>query len=65
MISSSLVVVTAPSTEFSIATIAPAALPARTASSAADTDATGVNSRVPASGRVRSAASVKVPAGPR
>ena len=60
-----MVVVTAPSTEFSIATNAPAASPERTASSAAGTELSGTSSRVAASGSVCRAASVKVPSGPR
>src|SRR5664280_1246141 len=63
--SSSRVAETAPSMEFSSATTAPSTSPARTASSAAATVACGSSSASAATGRVRSAASVKVPAGPR
>ena len=65
MASSSSVAVTPPSTEFSIGTSAAAASPLRTASRAAGTETIGTSSRVAASGRVRRAASVKVPSGPR
>ena len=61
----SRVVETPPSTEFSMGTIAASAEPERTLSKAALTFAAGMRSEVRASGTCSSAASVKVPAGPR
>ena len=63
--SSSIVAVTAPSTELSIAATAASQSPERTASKAAGTEAYGTGSIDSAPGRLSSAASVKVPAGPR
>ena len=63
--SSSRVAETEPSTEFSIGTRAWSASPRRTASSAAVTLTCGCRSPFAAAGRVRSAASAKVPSGPR
>ena len=63
--SSSSVVDTEPSTEFSIGTSAWSASPRRTASSAAPTLTCGCRSPLAAAGTVRRAASAKVPSGPR
>ena len=63
--SSSRVALTAPSTELSIGTIARSAAPARTASSAAGMLAQGIASSGADGSNSASAASVKVPAGPR
>jgi hypothetical protein len=63
--SSSRVVATDPSTEFSIGTTAASASSARTASIAAGTVRCGNVSAPSASGTVRSAASANVPSGPR
>ena len=63
--SSSSVVGTEPSTEFSIGTTALSHSPRRTASRAAATEACGCRSARDAAGRVLSAASANVPAGPR
>jgi hypothetical protein len=60
------VALTPPSTEFSIGTIAASTSPARTASSAASTLATGTSSAwSPPPVACRSACSVNVPSGPR
>ncbi len=61
----SRVVVTPPSTEFSIAIIAASLRPSSTSESASPTLCTGRQSCPRASGTCSSAASVKVPAGPR
>jgi hypothetical protein len=63
--SSSSVTGTAPPTEFSSGTSAASASPLRTASSASGTLRAGVRRPRSAAGMVRSAASVKVPSGPR
>jgi len=61
----SSVAATLPSTEFSIATTAKSASPARTDSIAATTSTCGRYSAASAGTTARNAASVKVPAGPR
>jgi hypothetical protein len=63
--SSSRVALTEPSTEFSNGTIAASASPSRTASRVAGTVGYGSSSARAAAGSERSAASVKVPCGPR
>ena len=61
----SRVAVTPPSTEFSIGTMAASAEPSRTLSSAVLTLDDGMRTASAAPGTCISAASVKVPAGPR
>ena len=63
--SASCATVTPPSIEFSIAIMAASLTPDTTSSSASPTFETGFHSCPTASGTCRSAASVKVPAGPR
>jgi hypothetical protein len=61
----SSVAVTPPSTEFSMGTMAASTSPARTAARATGTEDTGRRSASRAPSTLSSAASVKVPAGPR
>ncbi|MCY1243807.1 hypothetical protein D9M72_568410 [compost metagenome] len=61
----SRVAVTPPSTEFSMGTMAASAEPSRTLSSAVFTLEEGMRTASPAPGTCISAASVKVPSGPR
>ena len=63
--SSSRVVATEPSTEFSIGTRAPKTFPERTRFRASRTDSAGISSALWAIGICKNAASVKVPFGPK